>query len=203
VIRAAATAAKAIIAFPLLIIVLATASPGTPAQMTGNAADLAGEPTILARADIPAGYLMLYIDAAQTCPGLPWPVLAGIGKVESDHGQSTLPGVHTGANSAGAEGPMQFLPATFGEFAVNADPGQPLSPYNPADAIYTAARMLCADGAHGGSTAGIERAIFAYNHADWYVREVMTWADMYAAQDGSGHAATRPAQPTSAQETSP
>jgi membrane-bound lytic murein transglycosylase B len=98
---------------------------------------------------------------------------------------------------------MQFLPATFGEFAVNADSGQPLSPYDPADAIYTAARMLCADGARGCSIAGIEQAIFAYNHADWYVREVMSWADTYAAQDGSGHVATRPAQPASAQEISP
>ena len=146
--------------------------------------------------------LTLYAGAARTCPGLPWPVLAGIGKVESDHGQSTLPGVHTGANSAGAEGPMQFLPGTFGEFAVNADPGQPLSPYDPADAIYTAARMLCADGARGGSTAGIERAIFAYNHADWYVTEVLSWASKYAAQDGSGPGVARPAKPNSAQETS-
>ena len=87
---------------------------------------------------------------------------------------------------------MQFLPGTFDEFAVNADPAQPLSPYDPADAIYTAARMLCADGARDGSTAGIDRAIFAYNHADWYVREVMTWASTYAAQDGSGCAPGRP-----------
>ena len=137
---------------------------------------LVGRPTALAEADIPADYLSWYINAARTCPGLPWPVLAGIGKVESDHGRSDLPGVHSGANTAGAEGPMQFLPATFGEFAVNADPGQPLSPYDPADAIYTAARMLCADGARGGSTAGIEQAIFAYNHAGWYVSEVMSWA---------------------------
>ena len=89
---------------------------------------------------------------------------------------------------------MQFLPSTFGEFAVNADPGQPLNPYDPADAIFTAARMLCADGARGGSTAGIEQAIFAYNHADWYVREVMSWAETYAAQD-SGPAVTRPLSP--------
>jgi hypothetical protein len=44
--------------------------------------------------------------------------------------------------------------------------------------------MLCADGARGGSTAGIERAIFAYNHADWYVTEVLSWAGTYAVQDG-------------------
>ena len=55
-----------------------------------------------------------------TCPGLPWAVLAGIGEVESDHGQSTRAGVHSGANYAGAEGPMQFEPATFAQYAVNA-----------------------------------------------------------------------------------
>ena len=199
-IKAVTAAAVVVTALPLLVILLATASQDTPVQAAD--ADLSGEPITLARADIPADYLTWYFSAAQTCPGLPWPVLAGIGKVESDHGRSTLPGVHSGTNFAGAEGPMQFLPGTFGEFAVNADPGQPLSPYDPADAIFTAARMLCADGAHGGSTAGIEQAIFAYNHADWYVREVMSWAETYAAHD-SGPAVTRPAQPTPAQETFP
>jgi Transglycosylase SLT domain len=201
VIRAAATAAAIVTAFPLLVIVLVAASPDAAVQATGSA-DLPGEPITVGTAGIPADYLTLYVGAAKTCPGLPWPVLAGIGKVESDHGQSTLPGVHTGANSAGAEGPMQFLPGTFAEFAVNADPGQPLSPYDPADAIYTAARMLCADGARGGSAAGIERAIFAYNHADWYVTEVLSWARKYAAQDGSGLGVTHPAKPISAQEAS-
>ena len=185
-----APAAAVIAVFPLLVILLAAASPGTPARAAGGAGNLAGLPTALAGADIPADYLTWYISAAQTCPGLPWPVLAGIGKVESDHGRSALPGVHSGANAAGAEGPMQFLPRTFGEFAVNADPSQPLSPYDPADAIYTAARMLCADGARGGSTAGIKQAILAYNHATWYVREVMSWAGKYAAQGGDGVATT-------------
>jgi cell wall-associated NlpC family hydrolase len=185
-----APASAVIAAFPLLVIVLAAASPGTHARAAGAAGTLAGLPTALAGAGIPADYLAWYISAAQTCPGLPWPVLAGIGKVESDHGRSALPGVRSGANAAGAEGPMQFLPRTFGEFAVNADPGQPLSPYDPADAIYTAARMLCADGARGGSTAGIEQAILAYNHASWYVREVMSWAGKYAARGGAGVAAT-------------
>jgi hypothetical protein len=198
VIKAVAAATVAITAFPLLVILLTAASLNAPVQAAGSA-DLAGEPLTLTGADIPASYLTWYIGAARTCPSLPWPVLAGIGKVESDHGRSTLPGVHSGANSAGAEGPMQFLPATFDEFAVNADPAQPLTPYDPADAIYTAARMLCADGARGGSTTGIDRAVFAYNHADWYVREVMTWASTYAAQDGSGLVALHP---TTAQETS-
>ena len=66
-----------------------------------------------ATATIPPAMLALYQDAAATCPGLPWTVLAAIGTVESDNGQSTLPGVHKGANAAGAEGPMQFEPSTF------------------------------------------------------------------------------------------
>jgi hypothetical protein len=189
---AGVAAAAVIAAFPLLLIVLVTASTGAPAQTVGSAVGLPGEPTALARDSIPAGYLTCYIGAARTCPALPWAVLAGIGKVESDHGQSDLPGVHAGANAAGAEGPMQFLPGTFDEFAVDADLGQPVSPYDPADAIYTAARMLCADGARGGSTAGIEQAVFAYNHAGWYVSEVLSWAARYATPD-DGTAATLPA----------
>jgi hypothetical protein len=189
---AVVTAAAIITAFPLLLIVLVTADPGAPAQAAGpsaGTAGLGGTPSALARTSIPADYLAWYISAAQTCQGLRWPVLAGIGKVESDHGQSDLPGVHAGANTAGAEGPMQFLPATFGEFAVDADPAQPVSPYDPADAIYTAARMLCADGARGGSPAGIDRAIFAYNHAGWYVTEVLSWAARYASPASLGSTA--------------
>jgi membrane-bound lytic murein transglycosylase B len=88
---------------------------------------------------------------------------------------------------------MQFLPATFDEFAVDADPAQPVSPYDPADAIYTATRMLCADGARGGSPAGIDQAIFAYNHAGWYVAEVLSWAARYASPGSSATAAPLPA----------
>jgi hypothetical protein len=69
--------------------------------------------TATATSEIPPAMLALYQQAAATCPGLPWTVLAAIGTIESDNGQSNLPGVHSGSNSAGAEGPMQFLPATF------------------------------------------------------------------------------------------
>jgi cell wall-associated NlpC family hydrolase len=165
---------------PLVVVLLVAASPANPAR-AGNDAGLGGAPTALARQDIPAAYLTWYIAAAETCPGLPWSVLAGIGKAESDHGRSALLGVRSGANSAGAEGPMQFLPATFATYAVNGDLGRPLTPYDPADAIYTAARMLCSDGARGGTDAGIEQAIFAYNHAAWYVADVLAWAARYAA----------------------
>ena len=188
-IKAITAAGTAIAAFPLLIILLVTASPAAPAAQA-SAKGLAGAPTALAKADIPPDYLIWYMAAAQTCPGLPWSVLAGIGTVESDNGKSDAPGVHSGQNFAGAEGPMQFLPTTFAQYAVNADPGHPLGPYDPADAIYTAATMLCAKGARGGSPTGIEQAVFAYNHVQWYVTDVMSWAAKYSAQGGSGTVAT-------------
>jgi len=141
---------------------------------------LAGGPSVIALSDIPPEYLALYMDAAQTCQGLPWGVLAGIGEVESDHGQSTAPGVQSGANYAGAEGPMQFEPATFVQYAVDADPSSKLSPYDPADAVYTAASMLCANGASSGTAAGIRQAVFAYNHSAAYVSRVLAWAARYS-----------------------
>jgi hypothetical protein len=188
VIKAIAVACVAAAVFPLLIILLVSTGPAPVAAKAPAPAGLSGAATAVARADIPPDYLIWYMDAAQTCPGLPWSVLAGIGTVESDNGQSDLPGVHSGANFAGAEGPMQFEPATFAAYA--AGPVLPLSPYEPADAIYTAAAMLCANGARSGSAAGIENAIFTYNHADWYVTEVMSWAAKYAAQSGSHGVAT-------------
>ena len=125
-------------------------------------------PSALAQDHIPATYLGLYQRAAITCPGLDWTILAAIGKVESDHGRSTLPGVHSGANPAGAQGPMQMLAATFAayEHPVDADPlpteaggATPPSPYNPTDAIYAAARYLCAS--HVADD--VNAAVIAYN----------------------------------------
>jgi cell wall-associated NlpC family hydrolase len=132
-----------------------------------------------ATATIPPPFLTLYQDAAATCEGLPWTVLAAIGTVESDNGQSDLPGVHSGTNGAGAEGPMQFLPATFAEYAEPVPPGgaEPPNPYDPTDAVYAAARLLCANGAAGG--ADIPGAIFAYNHSASYVQQVLALAQSY------------------------
>jgi hypothetical protein len=83
----ATAAAVTVIAFPLALLFLAgaAASPG------------AGGASVQALNTIPPAYLTLYLDAARTCPGLPWSVLAGIGEVESDHGQSTARGVRSGA----------------------------------------------------------------------------------------------------------
>jgi cell wall-associated NlpC family hydrolase len=128
---------------------------------------------------LPATMRTLYQNAAATCPGLPWTVLAAIGTIESDNGRSDLPGVRSGANGAGAEGPMQFLPATFAAYARPVPPGGavPASPYDPTDAVYAAARLLCADGAAGGSD--IPGAIFAYNHSTSYVQQVLALARSY------------------------
>jgi cell wall-associated NlpC family hydrolase len=180
-----AAGAAVVVAFPLALLFLVS----TAAVPSAAAISLAGSPSALALSDIPAAYLAWYMDAAQTCPSLPWGVLAGIGKVESDHGRSDAPGVHSGANFAGAEGPMQFEPATFAQYAVDADPARALSVYDPADAIYTAAAMLCANGAASGTPAGISRAVYAYNHSQTYVASVLAWAARYTAPAAAGAAA--------------
>jgi cell wall-associated NlpC family hydrolase len=179
-------AAIAVVTLPLAVLLLAAATLGN--AMPGSEVRLAALPSGLALRDMPADYLAWYMGAAHTCPGLPWQDLAGIGKVESDHGRSHRPGVYSGANRSGAEGPMQLLPGTFARYAVTADPHRRLTPYDPPDAIYTAARMLCAVGARGGSAAGIERAIYAYNHATWYVSDVLRWAARYTAPSVPAHA---------------
>jgi cell wall-associated NlpC family hydrolase len=176
---AAAALVATVLPLALILLVTATSAPGQAS--TG----LTGGPSIQALDTIPPAYLTLYLDAAITCPGLPWAVLAGIGEVESDHGQSTAPGVHSGANYAGAEGPMQFEPDTFAQYAVNADPPADLTPYNPADAVYTAAAMLCANGAASGTEAGIRQAVYAYNHAQWYVAKVLAWTARYTVPSPS------------------
>ena len=113
------TAAAALaVAFPLVLCLLVTATPAA-SQVEHGQAD---GPSVLALGTIPPAYLTLYLHAARTCPGLPWGVLAVIGKTESDHSRSHAPGVHSGANYAGAEGPMQFEPATFTRYVIKADP---------------------------------------------------------------------------------
>ena len=145
-----------------------------------------GAPSAQASERVPAQMLALYRQAAPTCPGLPWTVLAAIGTVESSNGTSDLPGVHSGANYAGAEGPMQFEPATFAEYDDPVPPGgsRPPSPYNPVDAVYAATRLLCANGAAGGSD--IPAAVFTYNHSESYVTEVLSVAQSFGSGDSAG-----------------
>jgi hypothetical protein len=129
-----------------------------------------------ARAEIPAEYLRLYLAAARRY-GLDWAILAGIGKVECDHGRDPAPScTHESAvNSAGAGGPAQFLASTWSEYGVSVDGRGPPDRWNPADAIYSMANYLRASGA----PANYRKAIYAYNHAWWYVAEVERWAALY------------------------
>jgi cell wall-associated NlpC family hydrolase len=174
-VKAAATICAAVLALPLCLVLL-LAGQQDPAIGAGSAA---GAPTRLARTDIPPAYLRWYLDAAPTCPGLGWNVLAAIGKIESDHGRSTAPGVKTGENSAGAAGPMQFLAGTWATYGVDGDHDGHADRYNPADAIYGAAHYLCANHADQGGQH-LYQAIWQYNHADWYVHKVLTQAAAYA-----------------------
>ncbi len=131
------------------------------------------EPSSTALADIPPQYLALYQEAA-TELGMPWELLAAIGKVESDHGRNPA---CWQPNAAGAEGPMQFLPATFTEYSWASGSTDP-NIYNPRDAIYAAAAMLVDNNVRDDPRA----ALYAYNHAGWYVEEVLTWATIYKSQ---------------------
>jgi hypothetical protein len=132
----------------------------------------------VARAEIPPEYLRLYLRAAARY-GLDWAILAGIGRVECDHGRDPAPScMQEGAvNSAGAGGPMQFLASTWAQFGVDAEGDGPPDRWNPADAIFGAANYLRASGAPGS----YREAIYAYNHAGWYVEEVESWAAKYSA----------------------
>ena len=123
---------------------------------------------------VPASYLMLYQEsAAKYCPGMSWTVLAAIGEIESGNG------ANNGPSSAGALGPMQFLPSTWAVWGIDGfGPPGPPDIMNPLDAVPSAARLLCAAGA--GNSATLSAAIFAYNHATWYVNEVLALASEYA-----------------------
>jgi soluble lytic murein transglycosylase-like protein len=121
----------------------------------------------------PRDYRELYIDSARYCPGLSWTVLAAIGQVESAHGK------HLGPSSAGALGPMQFMPPTWGQYGIDGDGDGQADIMNPFDAVPSAAKYLCASGAQKGEQ-GLYDAIFAYNRADWYVRKVLGIAAQYA-----------------------
>jgi hypothetical protein len=208
-----ANLAGVMIALLALAVLASRASPGFPlaevpkavgkavVQALGGARDLGAgrRPAVVAAqegasafamADIPAGYRTLYAGAARACPALSWQVLAGIGKVESNHGRSTAPGVLSGVNSAGCcAGPMQFNlrngpPSTWDTWGRG-------NVYDPADAIPAAARKLCGDGladprqvrtdpcptVHG--SPALHQALLRYNNACWYVHEVVTFAERY------------------------
>jgi membrane-bound lytic murein transglycosylase B len=152
-----------------------------PAQAAPAPKPTTGQPSPsrAAAADIPASYLRLYRQAGARYR-IPWPVLAAVGKVESDHGRARLPGVRSGSNWAGACGPMQ-LGCVAGSKAGNAwaryGRGRP---HDPADAILAAARYLVDHGAR----RNLDRALFAYNHSRAYVARIKQLARRYARGGG-------------------
>jgi hypothetical protein len=130
-----------------------------------------------ATADIPPGYLAAYRRAAGTCPHLTWSLLAGVGKVESDHGRVNLPGVRSGANFAGAAGPMQLgTGGKAGPTWQRYGDGVPGHVYQIGPASKAAARKLCNDGVRRGDIPG---ALYAYNPSWSYVAKVRAAARRY------------------------
>jgi murein DD-endopeptidase MepM/ murein hydrolase activator NlpD len=103
--------------------------------------------------------------------GIPWEVLASINKVESNFGRNM------GPSSAGAVGWMQFMPSTWERWGLDANGDGVADPWNPEDSIYAAARYLSA----AGGTQDISRGVFAYNHAQWYVDEVLQLAHTFGS----------------------
>src|SRR4051794_19426904 len=116
---------------------------------------------------IPPFLLPIY-QAAGIQYNVPWQVLAGINEIETDYGRNLS------VSSAGALGWMQFMPSSWKTYGTDANNDGRKDPYNPVDAIFAAARYLRA----AGADKDVRKAIFAYNHADWYVDSVMLRAKL-------------------------
>jgi Transglycosylase SLT domain len=179
--------AGVILATAYMAVVIVVAGAGSLVQSGDPAEPGVGQrPSELALKDIPAPYLRLYREAASRYR-IDWSILAGIGKVECDHGRDPDPScLHPGSvNSAGAGGPMQFLATTWAQYGADGDNDGVRNRWDAADAIFGAADYLRSSGAPGD----YQRAIFAYNHADWYVSEVESWAARYRGVHDAGQGA--------------
>ncbi|MEJ7792434.1 MAG: NlpC/P60 family protein [Gaiellaceae bacterium] len=191
--------AAALAGFALFLLVVIGALAG------GQVGSSSFSPSAVAIADIPANYLAAYQSAAARY-GVDWAVLAAIGKVECDHGRNRASGCNPpgSVNGAGATGPMQFLGSTWRRgtpamavptlgaatisiragYATDGDGDGLADVWNPADAIAGGARLLRSNGA----PTDYRRAIYAYNHAGWYVDRVMAQADEYRGAFAPGAA---------------
>ena len=164
--------------------------PGTvslPSPDSPNGSDLGLAPAWLTppAAPVQLSYdelLTLWKNAGESY-AVPWNVLAAINKIESNFGRNM------GPSSAGAIGWMQFMPSTWLRWGTDANGDGVADPWNPVDAIYSAARYLAASGASGD----LRQAVFSYNHADWYVNDVLSLAQLYAGSGGSVGSAGQPA----------
>ena len=150
---------------------------------------LAGDqPSASAKAldEIPADLLPIYRSAAAACDGLDWTVLAAIHKVETNFGRGEA------VSSKGARGPMQFMPATWASYRVDGNGDGIARIDDPEDAIFSAAHLLCANGA--GDPEHLAEAIWNYNHSDSYVADVIALANSYAVPNYSVDGMVSPSQ---------
>ena len=192
-IRAGLAVLLALVLLPILLV----AGIAAPTAATAGA-----DAPLGAVGEISAGRVALYVSAARRF-GIDWALLAGIGKIECDHGRSQLAGCNPSGtvNSAGATGTMQFLGPTWRAgtplgsvptpapptstptegYATDGDGDGIADVWNDADAIAAAARYLHSNGAPGDE----RRAIFAYNHAAWYVDAVLADAARYRSLAGA------------------
>jgi murein DD-endopeptidase MepM/ murein hydrolase activator NlpD len=105
--------------------------------------------------------------------GIPWQVLAAINKIESNFGRNM------GPSSAGAVGWMQFIPDTWMRWGMDGNGDGIADPWTPEDGVFSAARYLAA----AGGRTDVPRAVFAYNHAQWYVDDVLALAALFGGGD--------------------
>ena len=130
----------------------------------------AGVPNFIIRKFRVPPFLLPIYQAAGIEYGVRWEVLAAINEIETDYGRNL------NVSSAGAVGWMQFIPSTWRMYGTDANEDGRKDPYNPVDAIFAAARYLAA----AGYEDDVRRAVFAYNHADWYVDSVLLRARLIA-----------------------
>jgi len=167
----------------------AATSKASKTQQTANGVPTANNPTFSFALPGPAplGVPNFFIDSFQIPPFLlpiyqaagieydvPWQVLAAINWIETDYGRNLS------VSTAGAVGWMQFLPSTWKRYGVDATGSGYADPYNPTDAIFAAARYLQA----AGASSDLAKAIFAYNHAKWYVQSVLLRAQLIGGMPG-------------------
>jgi Transglycosylase SLT domain len=171
VVRPSATVPRSVVAAPLLAILALLGAIAFIVVLFGETARGCGAVGGVS-GHVPRRYAPVYVAAASRYKlGLRGPaVLAAIHKVETGFG------TNLNVSSAGALGHMQFLPSTWSAYAVDGDGDGQTDPYDAADAIFSAAHYLRASGAPGDWRA----AIFAYNHAGWYVDEVLSLARRFA-----------------------
>jgi hypothetical protein len=140
----------------------------TPPLPLSLSSSIAGVPGFFIESFRIPPFLLPIFQAAGTAYGVPWQVLAAINEVETDYGRDLS------VSSAGAEGWMQFLPSSWEGYGVDANGDGFKDPYNPADAIFAAARYLRA----AGAATDVRGAIFSYNHSQAYVESVMLRAKL-------------------------